>query len=262
MGYRGIIYFLCLFCLAESIYSQPKSKKLIEDFISVGAAGFYSSSEYKGEDDNLLVVPSIGVKVGGVTVRGFHASYYEKFNKKFSIGADLIFDWISRNRSKAQALQGMDRRKNPLFLGVGASYLIWPVLVSTRLQYDLIGESNGVVTSLDFSTFVPLQKKLYFKPEIGVDFLSKKLSNFYYGVKSNEVMTGRPAYELDEIWKPYASLVVIYKVHPLFTVTGFSKYNFWLNNISDSPITEPGNKFTFGVAASFSWYFRETFNLN
>jgi outer membrane protein len=93
-----------------------------------------------------------------------------------------------------------------------------------------------------------------FRPSAGFVWQSEDYNDYYYGVKSSEARSGRPAYSADDDINYRLGAVAIYqqKTSPWMFIGGL-RYDILGDEIDDSPIVEDDNELTavLGVAYTF-----------
>lgn len=92
--------------------------------------------------------------------------------------------------SHAPILSGMQNRNGAFWYGPA---LAWHTAYGTLSGDFLEGGNKGQKATIDFSkTFE--YGKFEFEPHAGVDWLSSKYVDYYFGVRSSEARAGRPEY--------------------------------------------------------------------
>jgi MipA family protein len=92
--------------------------------------------------------------------------------------------------SDAPILNGMENRNGTFWYGPA---LAWKSAFGTLSGDYLLGGNRGERAKIDFSKSFDYGS-LSFAPHVGVEWLSSKYVNYYYGVRASEVAAGRPEY--------------------------------------------------------------------
>lgn len=109
---------------------------------------------------------------------------------KFSLGDGY-------KQSDAPILSGMEDRNGAFWYGPA---LAWQTAFATVSADYLLGGNKGQRASLNFSKSFE-SGDLSITPHAGVEWLSGKYVNYYYGVRPSEARAGRPAYTGTATWK-------------------------------------------------------------
>lgn len=136
--------------------------------------------------------------------------------------------------SKNKKLEGMKKRKTAIELGAGISY---QDLLNFSAMTDVRGAYKGY--ELDANATLPLPfGKLVVSPSVGVNFQSKGLVNYHYGVSKKESRAGRPEYKPKASVNPYVGVMAMYPVTKKFNVVVGGQYEFFGDAVKDSPIVD------------------------
>ena len=73
-------------------------------------------------------------------------------------------------------------------------------------------------------------------PNVGLNWLSSKMSNYDYGVSQAQAKPGRPAYESGASWSPEIGLGALVDVTPSWLIIGSLGAEFLESDIRQSPI--------------------------
>jgi outer membrane protein len=75
-------------------------------------------------------------------------------------------------------------------------------------------------------------------PGVGVTYRSRQLNDYYYGVRSDEVIPGRPQYEVGDSTGLLASVRANYRLYERWSVMAMTSVEWLGSEITDSPIVE------------------------
>lgn len=91
-------------------------------------------------------------------------------------------------------LLGMDERDTSIEVGVNG---VWtrPVIVNAAYYTDISNKSDGNSFNLGLSRPIRVGHQWSITPNLGAEWLSANVVDYYYGVKPSEVATMRPAYQ-------------------------------------------------------------------
>lgn len=138
-------------------------------------------------------------------------------------------------------LHGMKDREDTLDGGLG---LNWKG-INLSVSHDMLSTHKGSEVSLSYNHGFDLGK-LQLSVGGGVNWQSKELTNYYYGVNTLEeehlVVDGksfhRSAYHVKSDCIPKANMFMRYALTDSWSLISGAEINFLPNNISDSPIVD------------------------
>jgi len=157
----------------------------------LGAGVGIESSPYRGDSSRVAPIPLISFD--NKWVHAFGTTVDLKVGKWSDVtvalrGKFAIFDGYKG--SDAPILNGMENRSGAFWYGPA---LAWKTAFGTLSGDYLLGGNKGQMAQLGFSKSFDLGNWSV-EPHAGVDWLSSKYVNYYYGVRPSEVRAGRPEY--------------------------------------------------------------------
>lgn len=157
----------------------------------LGAGVGIESSPYRGDGSKFAPIPLLSFD--DKWVHAFGTTVDLKVGKWAGVSVALrgklaIFDGYKG--SDAPILNGMENRSGAFWYGPA---LAWKTEFGTLSGDYLLGGNKGQTASLAFSKSFDLGQ-WSIEPHAGVDWLSSKYVNYYYGVRPSEVRAARPAY--------------------------------------------------------------------
>jgi outer membrane protein len=85
----------------------------------------------------------------------------------------------------------------------------------------------------------------------GAEWVSEGYNEYYYGVKRNEAIPGvRPRYNPTDGVNYYATAFMSYNLNK-WLFMGFAKYQFFSDEVDDSPLTEDDQMLTLGAGVAY-----------
>ncbi len=143
--------------------------------------------------------------------------------------------------TKSDALLGMHKR-NPAF-DIGFSLSsggLWGQ-AQLRATADITGTHDGYEVSANYQ--YPIQSgRLTLVPSSSLDWRSKKLVDYYYGVRADESRAGRPAYIGRSGLSATVGLGVDYRLGEHWNVAAAADFTYLDDGIKDSPIIEKNHE--------------------
>lgn len=159
---------------------------------SVGIGNINTTDKYTGKEEN-IIVPTLNLKHGGFYFRGTELGFNTK-KENTEYGTSLQFSFGGNLEPKDVEYKIVEERKAPLYLGF---YGKQKVLNggNIELKYQKEFQSSGDILSLSYSQFVKLNLPLLFIPYIKYSIRDKDYSNYYLGLRENEVAYWNTAYK-------------------------------------------------------------------
>lgn len=106
--------------------------------------------------------------------------------------------------------------------------------------YDVSNKHDGFEGSLMYTNLLPLaDTKLRVYPELGLSYWSRKVSDYYFGVESDEVLpVGRGTYDLESTSNVFLGYRMEYPLSKHWGLTHSLRSTWYDDDILDSPIVE------------------------
>lgn len=206
-------------------------------------AGFLSLQKpYKGMDSNCYGIPFIFYRDQKLTLFGPMASY-----SFFGEDNRWAFQGLARIRTEgydeedSRFLNGMDDRDRTLELGLRWMQNLDFAVMSLDFSHDVLDEHRGYEFKMTLRKSIRNildMKSLTLTPSAGINWRSKQLNDYYYGVRPSEAAAGRPAYEVDGCVTYQTGLQVDYKLSEKWSLMGMVNIEWLDSEITDSPIVE------------------------
>lgn len=83
-------------------------------------------------------------------------------------------------------------------------------------------------------------------PNAGVDWLSDKRANYYYGILDSEVARGVATYKPNHIFIPHVSLGASYALTDKVKLSGVAMQKFLPSKVKDGPLVDKSGLTNFG----------------
>ncbi|KER70004.1 membrane protein [Burkholderia cepacia] len=217
----------------------------------LGAGVGVGESPYKGYGSKVEPLPLVyfddkWVHVFGTTVDvkiGSWSGVSFTLRGKISLGDGY-------KQSDAPILNGMADRNGAFWYGPA---LAWHTAYGTLSGDYLLGGNKGERASLDYSKAFDVGD-FSIAPHVGVDWLSGKYVDYYYGVRPTEVRSGRPTYTGTATWNVTLGTRVDYKFTEHQRIVLDVGVSHLGSGITDSPIV--GKRYTPEVKIGYLYQFR------
>jgi outer membrane protein len=153
---------------------------------------------------------------------------------KLGVGLGLRLGWKADDDDPL--LQGMADRHASLDGSINAVW--WNPIVALRVSYyhDLLSVSDGAGAMLSISRRFPIGSKFSLIPFAGVEWQSRRLVQYYYGVRPEEATAGRPEYHGRDSVNLRSGFFAAYRLNQAWSLFGAVQAKWLDSGISDSPI--------------------------
>lgn len=219
----------------------------------VGLAALTESSPYKGKKNKALISPLILFEYGKFSFDGEKLGYSLYKQKNMELQAILAPSLLGYKSSDSQYLAGMKKKKNDVSAGVEVSYQSGLHAISGKVVNDILNQHKGYALDVKYTKLLPLSNKSILMPYLGVEHLSKKKSNYYYGVAESESTTNRASYNVGNTMNPYIGIKTAYRINKKWSVSGKVEYKYLDSKISNSPIIRKNNNASIAMGVLYSW---------
>ncbi len=230
--------------------------------LSVGLGAVGSSGIYIGEKTEIIPVPVIAYESERFFVRGLSAGAALYGDRVFSVNAIANVNMMNldvgelstrqlaeKGISKAQ----LEDRDRSVDLGVEASMRKPYGIISAQALHDVGGASEGAELRLNYQYFWQIDPRLSLIPNVGVEWLSDKRANYYYGILNSEVARGVDAYRPDQVFIPHVSLGANYVINEKVNVFGVAMQKFLPNKVQDGPLVDQSSQTNFYMAVNYKF---------
>jgi outer membrane protein len=228
--------------------SEQKKERSYQWGIGLGA--IFSPNPYKDTNPIILPIPVISYLGESLTVYGPYASY-KLYKNKFMVTEAQVFLYPQNYRnddSDDAKMQKLDNRNYLVMAGIKQRFRSLYGDINLGLNFDITGQSNGFMATIEYEKrFVCIKgRHLYsLKPSIGFQYSSTKLTDYYYGISSEEaIRSGLSQYTPDDEISPYLGLAFVYSYNRRWNLTLSSRVNRLSDTIIDSPMISNQYVFT------------------
>ncbi|MCF7973144.1 MAG: MipA/OmpV family protein [Phycisphaerae bacterium] len=218
--------------------------------IGVGVGLIGRSSPYREYDGNVSrVIPSVTYIGDRFQILGPSVRLGLLGSGKTRLAATLAYRIGVYEENDSPYLQGMGDREDTAMLGLAyQAELPGGLEGNLSFDHDILDEFGGSTAQLSVGkTFQRGIARL--TPQIGVNWLSDKMSNYDFGVSARQARAGRTAYEPGAAWNPEIGLGTFLEVTRNWLIVGNLEVELLDKAIRKSPIVSEDHvlKVFFGV---------------
>ncbi|HEX7802643.1 MAG TPA: MipA/OmpV family protein [Pseudoxanthomonas sp.] len=244
---------LCLVLLAPfaSHAQEPPGSETTDESVShwsLGIAAVLRDSEYAGEGNRTLVVPSVSYEGEWFYWRGATLGYRLAKTDHFSLDGFVAarLDGIDADDFGVDELaeRGVDRdlledRDHSADAGLSATWKGAAGELELDARADITGTSEGYQVSVDYRYPIRIGR-VTVKPAIGATMLSDDMANYYYGTLDEEVARGVVDYKPGSATIPHVGVSVVVPFASKWMFIGNAQLRSLPDEIQDSPLVEEG----------------------
>jgi len=214
-------------------------------------AGVLVDSRYSGAAGyQAFPVPLAALEFGDVAyINYWQAGVYFLGNEQKTLGLAIVATpRLGFNSSDGARLAGMMTRRSSIESGLSIDYGVDNSGVSLGYLHDITGASNGGLVRLLIYRRMEFTEHFGADAFVGMERLSAKVADYYYGVASNEATAARPFYRPGTDTDVTAGLHFNYDFGRSSTLLFGYEATRLGDNLANSPIVEHRmtNLFYFG----------------
>ncbi|MEE4637931.1 MAG: MipA/OmpV family protein [Wenzhouxiangella sp.] len=171
------------------------------------------------------------------------ASFHFFQQDDLSLNIRAVPRYTTLDGPDSDELKGIDR-KATLDVGIGLDYTFGSAYLSAKAVAEVTGEHDGFELDIKIwrtSDFGDLSI-VY---GLGASWQSEDLSDYRFGVRTTEVLDGRPAYSADATVIPYAEFLAEYPISDSWKVLAGGQLTILTGDVKQSPIVD--SKESFGI---------------
>jgi len=246
----SLTLLLCATALADGNTSSSQADT--NSILLLGPGVLITVKPYKGMDPTVYPIPVI------TAVSAPFYFWIDTAGCRLFSDSNMAFDVIGKWRldgydaDKSDDFEGMHDRN--MTVDVGGEFSItgdWGNLYA-RILTDALGQHDGQEYRVTYAQPFKFEKAKI-SPSVGFALLSSNLADYYYGVRSDEARTGRPAYNPGASVNWFVGLDANYQLNDDWTLLTSITY-YWLDsNIRNSPIVN--KDYTISIIAGAMYRF-------
>lgn len=206
--------------------------------LQVGVGVSTSTSPYKGISSVTIPLPDIELSYKSAFIEGINMGYNFYDTKTLQIGVIVIPTLLGYKSKDSHYLSGMDNRDMSLESGLRMKYNFENSFLSSTVSQDITNTSDGYTFNAAYNYTLCETKNSALSLYAGLEYLSDKKSDYYYGVKAKEATLIRPSYHADGALNPFIGLTQIFAFSEKWSIIANVEYKQFDSTIYKSPIID------------------------
>jgi MipA family protein len=244
---RHLATALLLTCLAPAALAAEPPPRW-----TFGALAIDRDAPYRGYDEALLIVPLIRFEGERAYLRGLRGGFVLLRDGGFEFGPFVQVRGDGYDAEDSDFLAGMDDRERSLEAGLAASWRRERFgQVELSAATDVLDRSGGHELEASYSALFRAAG-FTFVPQLAVKWQSGDLVDYYYGVRADEALPGRPAYRARAAVVPELSLLATRPLARQWTLFARVGHSWLPGEIADSPIVDGDGRTTLMLGLGWS----------
>lgn len=203
--------------------------------LDAGVGAMYNGAVYKGEKGRVDILPLINARYGRFSLEYDRAKIYVTDDLALTAGmGNMGYDDV----------EGMDKRL--MTITAGADYrmkIVGDISAKIKVDGNFFGSKNGFSCDLAIEKETAISENDFLSIHAGGKYIDKNITDYYYGVKTNEVKTGREVYKPEGTVMPEIGLDYIRIITPNIYMLVSASGEAYLKEITDSPIVDAKGSF-------------------
>lgn len=258
---RQILYGLVLVTVFSIAFAEETTKTTApidrdKTTIMAGVGVLVIDKPHKGGDTDILPIPLFLYQKDRLVLTGTKISYYLIYDEDWAVSLIGAPRFEGYDDDESTTLNGMADREATYEAGLECSRKLDWGTFSAKFFADVLGEHNGQEIQLtykkNFDDILNI-KSLNLTPLIGINWRSKQLNDYYYGVEGSEATATRPEYHAGSSTGILAGLRVDYPVTERWNLFGSLNIEWLSSEMTDSPIVNEDTMVSFLLGAMYKF---------
>lgn len=223
-----------------------------DENLSIGLGIAWATSPFRGIDDKILPFPDISYQNGDFFI-DFSGIGYTVYSQE-TCAVTVIGSWRSApyENDDSSYLKGMEDRKFAIEGGVAISMETFLGNIGITALSDVSGHHKGQTVTAQYS--IPFGGDSWaVETVVALNWQSKKMVDYYYGVRHSEERDDRAYYEGKSSSSPSIGLNGAVEIYDNLALQGGINYEFLGSGITDSPLIEDDNVLSVSLSLSYSF---------
>ena len=227
-----------LILLASSVLLTSLYATSDDVSLQIGLGVTTSTSPYKGISSVTMPLPDIGLTYKSAFIEGINMGYNVYDTKTLQIGVVLLPTLLGYKSKDSSDLSGMDNRNISLESGLRMKYNFENSFLTSMISRDISGTTDGYTINAAYNYTLFETQNSGLSMYAGLEYLSDKKSDYYYGVKAKEATPNRHSYHADGALNPYIGLTQIFAFSETWSIIANVEYKHFDSTIYKSPIVD------------------------
>ena len=214
---------------------------------SAGLGVVASPRPYVGTSTRITPIPLVNYRSRRFSFQGLMLGYRLAGDRRLSVDLVARPSLSGYDPEDSSFLAGMRPRRWSVDAGVALSWQGRRLGGRASLVHDVLGRSGGTVASAGLDLLFRAGA-WRLRPGAGLSWESASLVDYYYGVRSSEARSWRPAYRGTSTVDVYGSLLAVRPLWGRWSFFALARVRVLGSGATDSPIVERRTDLT-GVVA-------------
>lgn len=224
-----------------------------QSLLQTGIGVMHSNDIYKEVDSEFATFPLIRANYHDAYIAYSSLGYTLLKTSCMALSTEIGLGKTGYKSSDSSFLTNMSTRKQDIQTRVKLSYFIAEDLLELYYAHDFFNRHKGYEINLSYSKTLYKDDSQRATFKVGGELLDKNKSNYYFGVKSNEINPNRPFYEVKNSINPFCAFHYIYAINNKWSILASTQYKRFDENIYKSPIVEKKYTITSLLGIIYEW---------
>ena len=187
-------------------------------------------------------IPFVGMQVGRFSIAGPGVTF--ALVRSPFLGVKLLSSWDKQYEYRGP---GMSKRR----WSVNGGFEINMLYLRASFQHDVLGRSNGSIYNVSLGHRLLLSSQWMLGLSAGIEHLSERYMNYYFGVKTEETSFFE-AYHAQRESNYYTRCSITFLLDKYFSLASNVGYKRYGNRVFFSPTVRKRDEYTFMLTGVFS----------
>lgn len=220
---------------------------------TLGLLAIDRDAPYRQLDEDLLVVPLVRYEGERVYLRGLRGGVVLAREGGFEFGAFVQGRGDGYDAKDSPFLAGMDDRDFSLDAGLAASWRVPRVgQLEVSLATDILDRSGGQEAEVSWTGLVRAGG-WQILPAVAVKWQSSDMLDYYYGVRADEALVGRPVYSPGSAIFPELSVLATRPLGERWQLFGRVGHTWLPSEVTDSPLVGEDSRTSLIVGLGYTF---------
>ena len=236
---------------AQENSEAPSARPGMPQGFIYGAGVSYQQQIYKGFDQRTIAIPLLGYVGEKLNVFGPFISYSLVKNQNWNFDLNLSPRFNGFDEDDSEFFQGLEERKDSLDAGFTAKYKQNQWSYQFKALADVLSRSSG--TDLEFNIARKFKlNALTIEPSVAINQLDQNMTDYYYGLPSEEATASRGFYKGSSSTNKSLKLSISHPI-PIGLIRLDLDNTWYGSGIADSPLVDEDK--AFGARLFFIGFF-------